>query len=178
MAQQQQDTTITGEVEAVNERGVKVNGAWLNFSKFADVPRPEAGQTVAVTVRGDRWVQGLRVLTPGALDELEGAEAGPDFGDFSEAPPVDDDDPGTWGYGSGSGKGSAAPRPIRQAAPAPPTGDAFRAQAKAPGRATLKAAALAAAAHFHSGRAGEEGAEGDVYEMAFRFLAWLEDGDA
>jgi hypothetical protein len=51
------------------------------------------------------------------------------------------------------------------------------APAKAPGRATLKAAALAASAHFHSGRAGEEGAEGDVYATAFRFLAWLEDAE-
>jgi hypothetical protein len=67
--------------------------------------------------------------------------------------------------------GRAAPSTrAASAAPAP-------APTKVTSRATLKAAALAASAHFHSGRAGEEGAEGDVYETAFRFLAWLEDGD-
>ena len=109
--QQQQTQTITGEVEAVNERGVKVNGAWLNFSKFSEVPRPEVGQTVALTVRGDRWVQGLRVLGADGQVPLD------DF-DGTQAPPVDDDDPGTWGY-RGEGRGTAAPRPVRQAAPAP-----------------------------------------------------------
>jgi hypothetical protein len=160
---QTQDTIVTGTVEAVNERGVKLNGAWLNFGKFAEVARPEAGQTVAVTVRGDRWVQGLRVRTSDALDEPEG-EAGPDFG---EAAPVDDD-PGTWGYRPGPGRGSAVPRPVRRAAPAPvaPRGGSG---------ATLRAAALAAAAHYHSAR--PESTEDDLSATAIRLLAWQEEGD-
>lgn len=155
---QQQDTTTTGEVEAINERGLKVNGAWLNWSKFAEVARPEVGQTVVLTVRGDRWIQGLRMLGPGgqaALDEL---------GD--DGPPPDDDDPGTWGYAPKGG--GAAPRPVRPAAPVAPAP-----VIKPTGRATLKAAALAASAHFHSAR--PENTEDHVYETAYRFLAWLED---
>jgi hypothetical protein len=39
----------------------------------------------------------------------------------------------------------------------------------------LKAAALAAAAYFHSAR--PESTEDDLYGTTTRLLAWLEDGD-
>jgi hypothetical protein len=142
-----------GTVAAINDRGVKLGEVWFNWSKFAEVARPEVGQEVELLIRGDRWVQGCRVL---------GADG---------TPAADDDDPGSWGYGPGTG--SAAPRPVRQAAPV----QAPAAPVKATSKATLKAAALAAAAHFHSGRAGEEGAEDDVYGTALRFLAFLEDSE-
>jgi hypothetical protein len=164
---QTQDATVTGTVEAVNERGVKINGAWLNFSKFASVTPPEVGQEVVVTVRGDRWVQGLRVAGM-SMEEIAGG-AEPDFG---EAAPADDDDPGTWGYGSS--KGSAAPRPVRSGAPARPAEPVSTPPARN-GRATLRAAALAAAAHFHSAK--PESSEDDLYGTATRLLAWLEDAD-
>jgi hypothetical protein len=44
-----------------------------------------------------------------------------------------------------------------------------------PTRAALKAAALAAAAHFQSGK--PDSTEDEVYETAYRFLAWLQDDD-
>ena len=159
-----EERTLTGEVETTSRDGggFKVAGEWINYGEYYKGPKPERGKLVEVVAKG-KYARRIKLLTAGGLDALEG-EAPPDFG---EAAPVDDD-PGAWGYGSG--KGSAAPRPVRQAAPAP-------APTKVTSRATRKAAALAASAHFHSGRAGEEGAEGDVYETAFCFLAWLEDGD-
>lgn len=169
MAQTQTQTqleTVRGTVDRTNDKGITLEGrdGWLNFSQFHQVPRPERGQDVEVLVAKGRFINGLKILAGMGLGEIAGADApAPDFG---EAAPVDDDDPGTWGYGSG--KGSAAPRPVRQAAPAP-------APVKATGRATLRAAALAAAAHFHSGKA--DSTEDAVYETALRFVAFLEDGD-
>ena len=54
--------TITATVEAVNERGVKVNGAWLNVSKFHPVALPMRGALVALEVQGGRWIQRCDVL--------------------------------------------------------------------------------------------------------------------
>ena len=47
------ETTLTGRVVSVNEKGIKFEGAgeWLNASKFAvGLIMPERGQTVTVTV--------------------------------------------------------------------------------------------------------------------------------
>jgi len=44
---------------------------------------------------------------------------------------------------------------------------------RAPTTPSLKAAALAAAAHFLSGK--PESSEDEVYGTAYRFLAWLQD---
>ena len=41
-------TTITGTVEAVNERGIKVNGGWLNVSQFHAVALPMRGALVVL----------------------------------------------------------------------------------------------------------------------------------
>ncbi len=67
--------TVTGEVEATNEKGSKVDGRWFNYSQFRDVRRPEVGQTVALEVVRDRFITALTVLTPGG-----GLEAAPDDG--------------------------------------------------------------------------------------------------
>lgn len=49
--QNQQQRTVSGTVEAVNPKGVKVNGEWHNWSKWADDPTPpERGQIVTLTL--------------------------------------------------------------------------------------------------------------------------------
>jgi hypothetical protein len=55
-------TTITATVEAVNERGIKVNGGWLNVSKFHAVALPMRGALVTLEVQGGRWIQRCDVL--------------------------------------------------------------------------------------------------------------------
>jgi hypothetical protein len=55
-----QTTTITGTVEAVNERGVKVNGGWLNVSQYKPIALPMRGVLVAVEVKDGRWIQSRR----------------------------------------------------------------------------------------------------------------------
>jgi len=52
---------ITGLVENVNERGIKIDGQWANFSRFANVARPPQGALVALQVRGG-WIQTLEVV--------------------------------------------------------------------------------------------------------------------
>jgi hypothetical protein len=54
--------TLTATVEAVNERGIKVHGGWLNVSKWAPVALPMRGALVALEVQGGRWIQRCDVL--------------------------------------------------------------------------------------------------------------------
>jgi hypothetical protein len=161
MAAQQRERMVRGTVEAVNERGVKLAGAWLNFSKFADVARPDVGDEVEVVVKDDRWVNGLKVM--GADGQVVSREDYDPNAPFGEAPASlrgpQDDDPGSWGYNAPP-KASARVAPV---APAPKTS-----------KASLRAAALAASAHFHSTGDGREEA---VYDTAARFLAWIESDD-
>jgi hypothetical protein len=57
--------TLTAVVEAVNERGVRVNGTWHNFSSYApngDIDRTvQAGDTVALELTNTGWVRKLTV---------------------------------------------------------------------------------------------------------------------
>ena len=51
--------TLRGVVEATNERGIKLQGRWLNFSRYREVPHPEVGQEVEVEVVRDRFINAL-----------------------------------------------------------------------------------------------------------------------
>src|SRR5215211_8552811 len=55
-------TTLTGTVEAVTERGIKINGGWLNVSKFHAVALPMRGALVTLEVKDGRWIQRCDVL--------------------------------------------------------------------------------------------------------------------
>jgi hypothetical protein len=61
-------TTLTATVEAVNERGIKINGGWLNVSKFHAVALPMRGALVALEVQGGRWIQRCDVLDATAAE--------------------------------------------------------------------------------------------------------------
>jgi hypothetical protein len=62
--------TLTAVVEAVNERGVKVNGTWHNFSSYAngsDIDRSvQAGDTAELELTSTGWVRKLTVKTRAA----------------------------------------------------------------------------------------------------------------
>jgi hypothetical protein len=60
--------TITGEVEAANERGIRVQDTWLNCSKFRPVTIPDVGALVAVTVDAQNWIHRCDVLDTDAAD--------------------------------------------------------------------------------------------------------------
>jgi hypothetical protein len=57
---------ITAKVEAVNERGVKVNGQWYNFSSYAQngaIDRSVAqGDTAEIELTGTGWIRKLRIV--------------------------------------------------------------------------------------------------------------------
>jgi len=58
--------TLTATVEAVNERGVKVQGEWRNYSSYAqngDIDRTvQAGDVAELELTGTGWVRKLRVV--------------------------------------------------------------------------------------------------------------------
>jgi len=57
---------ITATVEAVNERGIRINGTWHNYSGYAsngDIDRTvSVGDRAEVELTGTGWVRKLRVL--------------------------------------------------------------------------------------------------------------------
>ena len=67
---------LRGVVEATNERGIKLDGRWLNYSQFRQVTRAETGQEVEVEVVRDRFINALTIVggTPGAPESLEPSE--------------------------------------------------------------------------------------------------------
>jgi hypothetical protein len=59
------ETTITGTIRSVNERGLKLEGqdSWFNVSKFAvGVVLPERGTTVALTLDKSGFIRSCEVL--------------------------------------------------------------------------------------------------------------------
>ena len=62
---QQTPRQITATVEAVNERGIKLNGEWHNYSRYADgaIDRTaQVGDTVQVELTSTGWVRALTVV--------------------------------------------------------------------------------------------------------------------
>ena len=66
--------TLTGVVEATNDKGIKVQGVWANYSQYhplTELPKP--GQRVNVQVeRTDRgaWIDSAEVLDGGTVHPL------------------------------------------------------------------------------------------------------------
>jgi len=65
--------TLTAVVEALNERGVKVNGAWHNFSSYAQngaIDRTaQVGDTVELELTNTGWVRKLTVTARAATQQ-------------------------------------------------------------------------------------------------------------
>ena len=65
--------TLTAVVEALNERGVKVNGAWHNFSSYAQngaIDRTvQVGDTVELELTNTGWVRKLTVTQRAATQQ-------------------------------------------------------------------------------------------------------------
>lgn len=74
-AYQTQQRTVSGTVEAVNPKGVKVNGEWMNWSKWAEDPTPpERGQHVTLTLDKAGFVRSVE--TDGAATTTAQQPAG------------------------------------------------------------------------------------------------------
>jgi hypothetical protein len=59
MAKQRNLTPLSGVVESVNDKGVRVGGEWRNFSKYAEnLPDFRQGQQVTLLMDGD-FVMGV-----------------------------------------------------------------------------------------------------------------------
>jgi hypothetical protein len=58
-------TTVAGVVEATNDRGLRLNGEWLNVSKFKPLELPPVGARVSVLVDGKGFLTSVQVLEGG-----------------------------------------------------------------------------------------------------------------
>jgi hypothetical protein len=57
---------VEGVVEAINERGIRIDGEWLNVSKFKPVAMPGVGELVRIKVQPKGFINSLEVVK--ALD--------------------------------------------------------------------------------------------------------------
>jgi hypothetical protein len=53
---------VEGVVEAVNAKGLKIGGAWVNISQFHPVDVPETGAHVRLSVDSKGYIRELEVL--------------------------------------------------------------------------------------------------------------------
>ena len=88
MARQTQQTRqpITATVEAVNERGIKIDGTWHNYSRYADgaIDRTaQVGDTVELELTNTGWVRALRIVQRAAQ---QNGQAAPPAAGASAAP--------------------------------------------------------------------------------------------
>jgi hypothetical protein len=167
---------LRGVVEATNERGIKLDGRWLNYSQFRQVTRAETGQEVEVEVVRDRFINALTIVggTPGAPG-APGA-LGDSGGDL--ALDLDDGEPGG-GDAFGAFEGLAPPPP----APPPtrgriasPSAPAYGAPGPAPrpvdrNTEIRRLALIKAAADFAASR--PKLAPEDVVTMAREWEKWI-----
>lgn len=58
--------SVEGTVEAVNERGVKLDGEWVNLSKYRKLELPDAGAHVRAEVDQRGYLCSIDVLEPGS----------------------------------------------------------------------------------------------------------------
>ena len=73
--------TIEGQVVSENAKGIRLDSseAWVNYSRFADVPHPTKGQRVRVEVGGDGFIRKL-VILGGAVDSTSAPGSGSNSG--------------------------------------------------------------------------------------------------
>ncbi len=62
MAKAKESAKVREIVETVNDKGIKIDGEWYNFSKFNRVDIPNEGDEVEIEVKGE-WIKSLRNLT-------------------------------------------------------------------------------------------------------------------
>jgi hypothetical protein len=66
---------LTTVIEATNERGVKFNGNWHNYSAYAtngDIDRTvQAGDTAEIELTGTGWIRKLRVVSRAAAQQAQ-----------------------------------------------------------------------------------------------------------
>jgi hypothetical protein len=165
---------LRGVVEATNERGIKLDGRWLNYSQFRQVTRAETGQEVEVEVVRDRFINALTIVggTPGA----PGAPGAPG-GDL----PLDLDDGEPGGGGAFEAFEGLAPPPPAASPPArgriaSPPAPAYGAPGLAPrpvdrNTEIRRLALIKAAADFAASR--PKLAPEDVVTMAREWEKWI-----
>ena len=111
MAGGQQTETVRGRVEQTNEKGLKLDGRWFNWSQYSRASvRPNEGDDVELEIARGKFINDARILGGGG-----GGGAAGGFAGGQDTFSLDDDDP------FGGALTSAPPR----AASAPPAAGSF-----------------------------------------------------
>jgi hypothetical protein len=154
---------VRGPVEAVNEKGILVAGQWRNYSRYAEVARPEVGQWVELVVKKS-FISGLKLLgpngtmplpeaagpaVPAARPRRRGPAPEPDFDGLDEPPAREE-----------------------QAGGAPGAPADWRARRE---QVISRLAVLKAAAGFLARR--PDAVPDDVLAVAIQWLVWVEEDD-
>ena len=53
---------VEGVVEAINARGIKIRGEWLNVSQFKSVTLPEVGEYVRIKLQPKGFIDSVEVV--------------------------------------------------------------------------------------------------------------------
>lgn len=79
--------TVQGRVEQTNEKGLKLDGRWFNWSQYTrSNVRPQEGDDVELEIARGKFINGARILnSAGGDQELAGLD---DDDSFGGAPPL------------------------------------------------------------------------------------------
>jgi hypothetical protein len=185
MAGGQQTETVRGRVEQTNEKGLKVDGRWFNFSQYSrSSVRPNEGDEVELEIARGKFINDARVLGAGA-GGASGA-SGDGFGSFGggagsfgggqDSLGLDDDDPF-----AGSLTSAAPPPPRAAARPSAPlmgsasSGGGASATPNADRNTEIRRLALIKAAADYA--AARDMEPDDVVTLASRWEEWVTSGN-
>jgi hypothetical protein len=102
-----QTETVRGRVEQTNEKGLKVDGRWFNWSQYSRVTtRPQEGDDVELEIARGKFINDAQILDSGGQGTLELDDEDP-VADGAPAPRT-----GTVGVRSGpTGRGAPPATP-------------------------------------------------------------------
>lgn len=104
MTQSAQTETVRGRVEQANEKGLKVDGRWFNWSQYSrSSVRPAEGDDVELEIARGKFINDARVLGAGAEDGPDGAGL--------------DDDPFAGSLSAPAPRAATPPRQVQSATP-------------------------------------------------------------
>jgi hypothetical protein len=144
-----QTETVQGRVEQTNEKGLKVDGRWFNWSQYSRAStRPQEGDDVELEVARGKFINDAHILGSGGQGTLE----------------LDDEDPSADGAPAPrTGAVGVRPGPTARAAP-PATPNADR------NTEIRRLALIKAAADYAAARALDAD---EVITLAARWEEWV-----
>src|SRR5215207_250232 len=151
---------IRGRVEQTNEKGLKVDGRWFNWSQFSRATvRPDEGDDVELEIARGKFIDDARIVGQGGqggqgVEDALGFDNDDPFGESAPAPPR-----------------AAAGTPAARGAASPPPSAARSATPNADRNTEIRRLALIKAAADYA--AARELEPEEVVTLAARWEEWV-----